>query len=1183
MFKKLFSFAGWLLLLCLFLLFCFIAGIAFHWKTTTIFIVWLSVLLVALISWSSLLWVSLVIKEKKIHRYFQAFRLTHREKVLFKNWRSGARTFRLLQRKNRSIPWYIMMGDRCGKSSLLTGASLPILSSRMEDHGVAPTQTFRWWFFQRVCFLDLSSRFFSGKGELDRSWLQLVRWISRFSPPAGVVIGISISDLMNNDANALQLKARQIRIQLEPLISRFKYQLPLYITINQCDKYPAFSHWAGLLSKSQQQQALGYYWPLPPDIDSKDLTTLHPLFTALKEGLDLARISMGGAQMTVDNPCALLEFPENFAQLQAPLWGFLTSLCEPDAYFTQATLAGVWFTSSEEQTQNQRQRPSYFVQELITHHFAAFSLSREVVWQQSKMRRMAFTCLLLSGCAGALCYSAIKSAALMHHDSSLFAPPTLMELLLRNESRHDSPLIYWPFSLVLNEQHQQVEQQWVTKVSPRLSNMPQMMARYHQTFMTASAVTQRQMALELAQTIITLQSMAEGATLEELGKRNTTISELQLVSTDHSLSQQEKWALQRWMIQQPSGAEHIAMLRRLLSTLLSHEPTLNWLLAPETSLPAVQTTDFWPQHIPSGNWTPEDGVRIKHTPRLLAPETSLPALQLKDIWQQNTMSSSLSGVWTREGDVRIRQWVALLDRASHLKQPDPLLVRFVETLPAKRQDAWRQLLLGASQTLQNIKPHSQSQSQLIAFSQGESPAMRFAQRIRDELADIPTEEAQPWLNELRRLGRLQSMTSEGESLLKLQETDTRMRNALARWFHGTKNLIPAPSLNEQAHAWEMWQVALSAAAHKALGTASLSSDLTNGLFTPESEFKNSNPLITLFTNYESLRQTLNPQRQQLGIDAVWALYKSDASMLLANAVARSSCWLNTAWQSNVVWPMRKIASSQDYASRRQLAWQYITDFMQGPAKGVFIVTDKGPQLGEFKGQTLSVTPEFLNLVRHVLSPDDILNRQDRQSAHNDDRLAALTEEVMQLKQQQAALENEVHSIDIVSEPVTVPEGTRVFPTGTRLTLWCKEGATRFDSMNFAEQMQFTWQPGQCNRVDLDVRFPDFGVQYRYDGASAWPDFLEQFKQGEVLFATQDFDKNAHMLAEQGIKHVLVRFKLSEQQPLQQSWKQWLEIEHLIDELMQQKQKVSEQVQRQKSGDVFLGKLSLLPDNAAICR
>ncbi|MFT2793418.1 type VI secretion protein IcmF/TssM N-terminal domain-containing protein [Serratia sp. T13T92] len=1186
MFKKLFSFAGWLLLLCLILLCCFIAGVALNWKSSTIFIVWLCVLLVSLISWSFLLWVSLVVKEKKIHRYFQAFSLTRREQVLFKNWRAGAKTLRLLQRKNRAMPWYIMMGERCGKSSLLASAGLPMFASSMEDSSVVPTQTFRWWFFQNVCFLDLSSRFLSGKGSFDRTWLKLARWIVRLPTPAGVVIGISVSDLINSDINELQFKARQIRIQLEQLISRFKYQLPIYITINKCDKYPAFKQWAELLSRTQQQQALGYYWHSPPNIDSNDVTTLLPLFTTLKEGFDLARLSMTGTPMITDTQYELLEFPEKFDQLQAPLWRFITSLCEPDTYFTKAPLAGVWFTSSEEQAQNKRQRTSYFVQELLTRHFIAFSLSREVIWRQSKMRRIALTSLLLLGCVAALSYSAIKSAALMHHDTSVLAPPELVEVLLRNESRYVSPLIYWPFSLVLSEQYHQIEQQLVTKLSPRLLNMPQMVARYQQKFIVASAMTQRQMALDLAQTIITLQSMRDGETLEELKKRDSTISEWQLVSTEHTLSPQEILVLQRWMIQQPSGTEHIAALRRLLSTLLNHDPTLKWLLAPEISLQAVQLKDFWPQHIvrssPSGNWTQEDSVRIKHEPWLLAPEASLPAVQLKDFWQQNTAATSLSGVWTREGDVRIKQWIAQFNRASHLKQPDPVLVRFIETLPAKRQDAWRQLLLGVSQALQNIKPHSQSQSQLIALSRGDSPAIRFAQRISDELEDIPTEEAQPWLSELRRFTRLQTMSSGAESLLKLQETDTRMRNVFTRWLHGPKKLMPDRPLNEQIHAWEMWRGSLSAASNEALSKASLSPELTRGMFTPESEVESSNPLITLFANYERLRQTLAPQRQQLGIDAVWALYKSDASMLLSHAVARSSCWLNTAWQSNVVWPMRKNIGMQDHASQRILAWQYISDFMQGPAKGLFIVTDHGPQTGEFNGQTLSVTPEFLNLVRHILAPDDILDRTDRQNTHNDDRLAELTEEIMQLRQQQIELENEQHNIDVVSEPVTVPEGTRIFPTGTRLTLLCKKKATVFNSMNFAEQMQFTWQPGQCNRVDLDVQFPDFSVQYRYDGASAWPDFLEKFKQGEVLLATQEFDKNAHMLAEQGIKHVLVRFKLSEQQTLQQSWRQWLENEHSIGELIQQQRGI-EQSQRKQSRSVLLRKLSLLPDNAAICR
>lgn len=1184
MVNKLFVFAGWLLLLSLTLLLCFFVGVGLLWKTTTIFIVWIALLMVALTSWSLLLWLSLVIKEKKVHSFFQAFRITQREQILLKNWRTGVKVVKRLHRQKPSVPWYIMMGERCGKTSLLAGAGLPMLSGGIKDTSVVPTQTFRWWFLPTVCFLDLSSHFLESKGSLARTWRQLVRWSAFAPPPAGVVIGISISDLLHGDNGALHYKARKIRIQLEPLIRRFKYQIPVYITINQCDKDFVFSQWIELLSASQQQQALGYYWPHPPLFDRNDFTTLDPLFAVLKEGFALARVSMPEASIAAEAQCASLTFPEDIPRLQAPLWEFLNALCEPSAYFTQTALAGVWFTSSEEQVPNQLQRKTYFVQELFTEHFATFNRCRDVIWRQNKMRRMALPGLLLLGSVAALCYSAFKSAALMHHDSAILPPSAQVELLLRNESRYDSPWIYWPFSIVLNAQHHQIERQWVASVSPHRLNMPQIMASYRQQFINASVETQRRLALELAQTILTLQSMRDGVTLKALMERNNLIQEISWVSTDQSLSLLEMRILQRWMIQQPSGAEHIAALRNLLSTLINHEPTLTWLLAPEISLPAIQLKDFW-QHLDVLLTSPDKKLAdISHTPLLLVSETPQSASQLNELNPVYVTPTSLSGIWTQEGNMLIKQWIALLSLASQSEQVEALLLHFVETLPAKRQDAWRQLLLGVSQSLQGITPHRLSQRQLIAFSQGDSPAIRFARRMRDELEDVPTEAAQIWLRELRRFVDMQSRSSAETALTKLQDTDINMKNAFARWLNGPKSILSVQPVAEQVHSWERWQEALNAVAHDALNKASLSPELTKGLFSPELEGSNSNPLIMLFATYERLRQTLELQKsRQHDIDAVWMLYKSDASLLLANAIARSSCWLNAEWQSNVVWPMRKNVSSHDYTVQRLLASQYLTDFMRGQAKGLFIVTDQGPQPGEFNGQKLSVTPEFLNLVRHTLSPDDILDRADHKFANNDEESAEISDEVTQLSLQQTELENEMYPIDIVSEPVTVLEGARVFPIGTRLTLQCKKGATVFDSMNFAEKMHFTWQPGQCNRLDLDIKFPDFSVKYRYEGTRAWPDFLEQFKQGEVMFAAREFSENSDLLDERGIKHVLVRFRLSEQQALQEAWKKWLDREALIDELMQRKQRITKQKQGKQLGDTLPGRLSQLPDNVAICR
>ena len=326
-----------------------------------------------------------------------------------------------------------------------------------------------------------------------------------------------------------------------------------------------------------------------------------------------------------------------------------------------------------------------------------------------------------------------------------------------------------------------------------------------------------------------------------------------------------------------------------------------------------------------------------------------------------------------------------------------------------------------------------------------------------------------------------------------------------------------------------------------------------------------------------------PRSQGIGVEAVWSMYKSDASALLGHAVSRSGCWLNQQWQSKVLWAMRKNAQEEDYDAQQALTWQYLADFVRGPAKGLLVVSDQGPQAGEFQGQTVPLTDEFVRIARHMLNPEDVLDVPQRQNTQNADRVTVLNDQIMQLTGQQKALEIKPYSVGIVSQPATVPEGARLIPIGSRLTLECQSGVQVLDNMNFAEEAQFIWLPGQCQSVKLDVKFPEFTASYRYSGSSAWPDFLQAFAHGEALIDAHDFEDNAEAMTALNIQHVLLRFKISDQKTLQRAWMDWAKLDDQLAVLQEQKQALEEQQPSEEPSAALRGQLSGLPANAAECR
>lgn len=1141
--NKLIFFAGWILILCIVLIFCCTLGIWLEWSTTTIFKVWLSLIVISILLWSILLWLIQLIKEKKIHRFFQKYRLSHREYILFENWKTGAAVIKRIKRKYQPLPWFLLLGDRCGKSSLLAGSGQQMFSSDSPDNCIVPTHTLRWWFFHNVGFLELSSNFLNNATKSQRAWEKMVSWIARSPAPSGILIALSVTDLMNEDVSALHEKARKIRTQITALTRKLKRKLPLYVVITQCDKFPAFSLWTKMLSPAQQQQALGYYWPIPPEIDGKDASALFPLFNTIKQGLDFTRLSMKDMPVSALHNTELMSFPESFAKLEGLLRTFISSLCEHNAYFLPATLGGVWFTSSEQKDNNKSLRTTFFIQDLLLRYLPEFSTTRTLQKYYTSKLGMVAGRLLLLGFVIALGYSALKSFELMQRTPFALSSNKQADLLMKNETRHDFPIIYLPFSMVLNHQHKLIEQHLREKLPFRLSSNEQIFTEYQRKFMRSPLEVQRQLVLDLANTILTREAMRKGITLGKLSKRPIIPDSLHLVTVEPSTSPLVRLVLERWVMLRSTGENHIHSLHRLLSLLINTDPELKWLVASVDTLPVVQTSNFW-EYVPK--------------------------------------TSVLSGIWTRKGEEQIKEWLELITLAGGRSQPEAVLQKFIGALPDLRQNAWRELLLNISPFIQYRTPSTLSQNELLAIGLGQSSAMQFAQRIVYELDNIPSQKAQPWLSELRRLNALSSHSTDNPIQKKLKNIDSKLRRYIFKLDHGEKSFAAIPSDTEQTITWQKWQTSLNASARLALSQTSYSPLLTNGLFVPHIEDNKTNPLVTLFSSFEQLRKTSVTNTQELGIEAVWSLYKSDASALLSHALSNSSCWLNEQWHSKVLWPMRRNAQGLDYDFQQSLAWQSLSDFALGPAKGLLTLSNQGLQPAGFQGHTVPLTDEFVSIMRNMLTPEDVIGVSQRQNTQYADKITILEDQIDQLTQQQKELETKSYSIKIVSQPATVPEGARLMPIGSSLRLECQNGIKELNSMNLFEESQFSWSPGKCQSVKLMTKFPNFTASYHYTGNSAWPDFLNAFISGEALIDIRDFNDSYDAMAALNIRHVLLRFKISDHTALQTAWMEWSKLGNQLAELQEEKKLLTERQQNLKPSSALRGRLSSLPENASAC-
>ncbi len=1143
MLKKLLVFTLWSVSLCLLLVFCLAITLWQNWPAPIAFILLFAIVIIIILLRLAGTYLFHSHKNGNIARLFGRFRLSRMEYILLQHWKAGAAVIRRIHRRKHPLPWYILTGKRCGKSTLLAGAGLPMFSHEPENALVVPTRTLRWWFYRSLAVLDVSSHFLDKSPAFGRAWLRLTRWCRRLPAPSGVIICVSVSDLLQQDSVALHLDARKIRTQIEPLVKEVKQRLPLYVMITCCDEIPGFSQWVQVLSPQQRQQALGYYWPTSPVIDGSDPALLDPMFALLKEGLGLVRISMLARNAPTAELLPLLDFPEQIAGLQPALQGYVAALCEPDAYFEQGALGAVWFTASEPVSKNSIKRQTLFLHDLITQHLPTIGRNRPVeavgLWRRYFQRYgrpgIYVVVLLLLGGSG------WKSAELISSPTAQTTPVQWVAELQRNEQRYENNWVYLPFIPLLDVRHKQLNAQLLQHIPRQPIDLKIVLADYRERFYQADPIGQRELIRHLVQSIRQKQAMLDGQPLVELFAYPPVSPLLNMSGAQPSLPYEQSIALQRALLQQPLGASQIAEQRELLVQLVNSSQ-LHWLLAPDATLTPVAIGDFWPNNGKS--------------------------------------NERVEGIWTRAGDHAINADIAIITQAIDKKSIDAALTGFHSYWINQRQSAWLRFMLAAGKEDFGDLTSDSWQKLLQSIAQGNSPAMQLVQRIHDELDNIDEEYAQPWLQELRRLIALRELAEAALVVQQVSQLSQFLQDKLNTLLGLDEQIQVLAMTDYQIANWLAWRDSLSAAVADAMAVPDSSNLLTRGLFTPADNGGN-NPLLQVDSRFSSLQKSMNPVDNDFAVNAVWALYQNEGRLLIRHALAYSSCWLQDQWQSQVLWPMDQ-NRQQSYDQQQTLASQYLADFVKSSAQSLLVIGSKGARAGEYQGQTIALTPAFLRLVNHELRPDDVLVMPERKVTLVQDQLAKLEAQQKIVDEQFEALKSQSLNIRLSSQPATIPGGARLMPTGSSVTLTCNGNSKTLDSMNFSDSAEFSWQPSLCHQVDLVIKFPGFDIRHKYSGEGAWPDFLEDFSQGEHVFQPNDFPEDLPKLADLGIKGIMVRYETGDQSEIQHSWRQWNVLSHQQNELELQRRQLEGKQSEQQLPTSLRGKISQLPAKVAVC-
>lgn len=1132
MIKKFLILTLWILYLGTLLAGCYIIGILQNWTFSTILLFWLGVILAILSIRILYSMVNIFFKEGYYHKILLKCRLSRKERVLLSNLKNGRQILKSKRFKRSGVPWFILLGNHHAKGSLLSGTSHTLLYDTNENALSTPLNSIRWLFFKKVAFLELSDGLIKEVSS-NITW-RFLKWISKNPSTSGVVLFLSISELLSSDGKEIQNEAVKFRRVIDSICFKVRRRIPVYLFVTGCNDIEGFSLWSKKIDFLEGSIPLGFSWDNSSCIADNGSDHIHQGFIKLKESLNYLRIKLIENESSISHRHSLLSFPENLCSLEQPINTFVSELCEPDAYFAETNLSGIWFTDIiDSDTERYKSQSDILLSDLLpTLSYREFS--NYTYWRGSSVIKRTILLFILI----MLSYSAYQTKNIFN-ENNIFSSESIVQSLLNNEKSYQSSLIHFPFLPVLYWQESRYYEQLRKEVPFQQQSVQDIIVSYRNKFYVSSPAQKRDLILQLARSIIIWGKLRNGLLFADEESNIIIPSELKLTKTSDNVSRIVSLAIERSEVKSENGKAKLDKLIIFLNELIEYDPSLSWLLAPSEHIPDLSSNLFWPD---------------------------------------SDRSIYLSGIWTAKGQDTLYEWIELLVKSSGKKQSVPEFSDFIKKFPGLRQDAWREFIISVSHA-RNSNYVVRTKRELLDVMYKQSPEAKFFQHLKNDLDDIPDTQAHDWLIKFRQLASLQALSRESNLIRRLQQSEILIRMRVTTALR--REITPLTST--QLVSWWGGVDALHSAINEALNDEFTGDYLIRGIFTKTLDKNNPNPLLSVFDNFNKVKYYLYHNDTDPVVDAIWNLYENQSYIILDNAIARAGCWLNKKWRQSVLFPLQKERDNLDHLSLQDNAYKYLVDFLHGPANGFFTLAENNVRPPSFRGRYFPVQESFIKLVNRVVAPDDLINTPLGGHIRDQDDLVSIQNKLTALYAELKNIETVPYTLTVSSAPATISRGARIIPTGTKLKLECQFNSSILDSMNFADSAAFQWRAGQCQYVSIDVLFPGFTARYKLSGDAAWPDFLNLFSDGEAELATEKFPhETAETLSTLGIQSILVRYKISESTPLISAFEHWYRIKDEINFLTDRKIQLSEK-KAVKSAVNNIGWLSQLPNEVFECQ
>ena len=259
------------------------------------------------------------------------------------------------------LPWYIIIGaPGAGKTTALvnSGLQFPLASDLGQPmiRGIGGTRNCDWWFASEAVLIDTAGRYTTQDSDraADRAaWFGFLGLLARYRPRRpinGVLLTLSVSDLLNATPEQRAAHAVTLRERIEELHDKLGIAFPIYVLVTKTDLLAGFMEFFADFDKEARAQVWGATFPYQADATRDGPQVLLAKdFAGLEKRLNDCLIDQLQHVADRERRAAIYAFPQQWRVLRQTLFDVMQQMLGGMRAELRPLVRGVYFTSATQE------------------------------------------------------------------------------------------------------------------------------------------------------------------------------------------------------------------------------------------------------------------------------------------------------------------------------------------------------------------------------------------------------------------------------------------------------------------------------------------------------------------------------------------------------------------------------------------------------------------------------------------------------------------------------------------------------------------------------------------------------------------------------------------------------------------------------------------------------------------